>query len=780
MICVRLSPASAKRQEEFANLVAVSGSEPAGAFLAGYKASAPSSSASLSLFLALQAGLKPPQNILLKTFEVFAKLRMYEALVLAFSAYGPRTNTSEEKRLIKRGLLEACISGAAKCAQLFIDFGAEISPSDDHFISRVLDRQTVASIALEQECKQEEESLEAVLQLVLRTNVRLTPEHSEKALSAGGFAIGVLRKATASASSEQLKKLLFLAVDQTQKRLANNSEANVKYLLEQKADANSTVDPWGSTLLDVAIANSCVPVAKVLLEYGADFEGSNLNKVIDSDMLTFLENYVRERANVATEILASSVSGNACGLVLDFLCSQKTPSFVLKSGRAIIGNLPELRELQEEKAHPEKKGRWNKTQWCNVPVRPGRWLMCVSPFMQICFHEECSEEFLINVVGGAVLGGFGSDEWNPKSPSVDKIFFTGRMTFSNCEPYNITWFCDENADLSELESVPVYEPVWREGGALPICTTSSAGMWTSRQEYKYGILAENKCFISIGYEGMDSKDKHHAYVVDAVLRAKAHAEKPVLSFSSHAKITRTQFTDNPTPPVLKIRTNQEKLEDELSAGNTFDGFDSFKRLGFTAPAHLVGYFGPSETMFPASEIDHTLMTPLLASRMCSLIDELMMTWVNEFVVPRVKSLDKHDVESVANTLFPTDGKLDIFALEKMTNVIKTNNSSSSSGSTSSGSTSTSSDFLVLSLRKFLAARDVELDDLTLSAICEALKFFVSEIMELAYNCARDFGRTTILPIDIRFAALNDHELSPLFGDCRAMWPPREAEGSGAL
>ena len=353
-----------------------------------------------------------------------------------------------------------------------------------------------------------------------------------------------------------------------------------------------------------------------------------------------------------------------------------------KKQPCMISKFPKLDPEFEAvvKARQEKDA---KNQFPNMPAQKGDWIVVTPlPTLQVIFHVDCPDDYLIGAVVGAMYGGHNDDSWNPLLPPHDEVIFTGRMSYSEEDPRHVTWFLDamgvtsmeptkeEMHVLDALKKVAVPNgTVLERLNSIVLVGTwnnrynnnnrqdySSAAMWTCQQEYRYGIMAGGKVFLSLGYEAMDDNNVETIpMVLDTVIRAKLHHhhsssnKDDCNSQEQKTLFLRTPFGSHEPGRFEKFpkkRTPAEIFQYDLEHGERYTGIDQIMMFERTFPPkeelrRLSPHFRILDVeainMILQYKFDCALATPL-EEDVTLLLDELLMMFLHEEMVPGMSKM----------------------------------------------------------------------------------------------------------------------------------------------
>mmetsp|Transcript_11026 Transcript_11026/g.23570 ORF Transcript_11026/g.23570 Transcript_11026/m.23570 type:complete len:557 (+) Transcript_11026:1219-2889(+) len=536
------------------------------------------------------------------------------------------------------------------------------------------------------------------------------------------------------------------------------------------------------TVLEVALQCGSPNIVKLLLEDVSESlpSGVILRSLegISSRALTF------PMDKVMLEVLENESSAFPSDAVSvdesESPIAANTNTFEMVSGRAWVGNISDFDSLLQK-----SDGNVSEIQ-SNIVfhnVVPGKWFVFTTPWMQVVAHHQCADDYLVGAVCGAIYGGFKEGQWNPLIPPAADVTFTGRMEYSEDEPRHVTWFTDPNSsEFDKIRHAPV-----PEGNTLmcmlrnKVCvsgTTSHSAMWTCMQEYRYGVYVGGRCFISIGYEGMDLDEAKISIILDSIVRAKRHcclatlSDQPVSTdedskqnSSMKRKFLRTEFSDSASVP--KKRTRQEIFEKKLEEGDRFSGIDFLQKYTpkFPSQGGLIR-FGPVERVFLEediapflSKLENCVIAESLIDDFTLLLDELIMMLLHFKVAPAVvagfeTSSDAQGVYlSAANAAFPNfavSPSVDSFCHDALT-----------AKSVSHGCNLCPAP-LSERILKFLLCRGVPRlalsENNAIVHIYNVCCYIISELLELTNNNRLDCGHSKLVPQHLRQAVLNDPQL----------------------
>ncbi|CAB9508928.1 expressed unknown protein [Seminavis robusta] len=636
------------------------------------------------------------------------------------------------------------------------------------------------------------------------------------------------------------------AKEQKEESSSTTQVSRLALLLPHGVDPNETIAdlvvPWTTSggespekvtsLLEIAIQANDVRGLQALLETGASLLDSGvldrvLTTALSEAMLYALDNALElELSNKVTKQQVLQIS---------------PPTLSIHSGMAWVGNVPDFQTYIRNKINPPKypklddqflaarkkrealrASRTNdKVEFPDLPAQTGDWIVVTPlPTLQLVFHVDCPEDYLLGAITGAMYGGFTDGAWNPLMPPEKEMYFTGRMTFSEEDPRHVTWFMDavpvddgSSADdtspvveamkdvavpdasvLERLQSVSLVG-TWQSNNDNP---QQTAAMWTCRQEYRYGIMAGSQAFISIGYEAMDLPAEKVATVLDTVLRAKHHYHHPDASAAPF--FHRTRFSTSHADYVAQVpkkRTPAEIFEHNVTNGAKYTGLDDW--WGEIPPKEETRRFSPDDRIYNPETINAMLqhkfnvsMARGLEEDVTLLIDELVMMFLHTMIVPGVVKIAKDaageiTVDTLSNQLadegFSNDKSKDginYHCFKRLTKLDEEANEGSQQGESASPpddclapeNAAALKDRIGVFLKKHVLTAEQSIENSRampliteadfLERILSVCQFLVHEVLELSNNGRRDSNLPSIVPRHVRSSVSGDTELEEAF------------------
>ncbi|KAL8759480.1 MAG: hypothetical protein Q9184_003605 [Pyrenodesmia sp. 2 TL-2023] len=243
-------------------------------------------------------------------------------------------------------------------------------------------------------------------------------------------------------------------------------------------------------------------------------------------------------------------------------------------------------------------------------------------------------------------------------------------------------------------------------------------------------------------------------------------------------------------PLRKYETHEERFQRRLQEGFDFRGMEALKMMG--VPSRWGVSPVDEELLGPHTNTDHlfqeTDFVALLRQRASNLdfvepwkdrvvllLNELLMSYLERYIVPLGKSFDT--ILTAAEALTPqrapqqseTGNELrtvDSFLFQHLTQP--------HTDPIPNWDTTT----VAARIRAFLISQSGEQRGLLdneeyIAGLCRALAFLIGEVLELASNGAKNSYCSNIMPVDIRVTVGNDAELFSIFKYSRVYWDGSE-------
>jgi len=255
------------------------------------------------------------------------------------------------------------------------------------------------------------------------------------------------------------------------------------------------------------------------------------------------------------------------------------------------------------------------------------------------------------------------------------------------------------------------------------------------------------------------------------------AARSFLLFSTYTVFTQTTIAGM-QQPLRKYESPQELFQRQLREGFDFRGLEALDLfLPDPKPAEedLLGPYAEKERLFLEADVRAILRqkpNPLdfvdpWRARVESLSNELLMSYLERYIIPQGRSFDT--VLAAAEALTPQRTKhstLD-FHLFKYFTQPHANPIPDLDATT-----------IANRVRAFLLSRSGKERSLFdtdeyMAGLCRCLSFLLGEVLELASNASKDSNRFNIMPIDIRIAVRNDAELFSAFKFSRVFFDGSE-------
>lgn len=255
------------------------------------------------------------------------------------------------------------------------------------------------------------------------------------------------------------------------------------------------------------------------------------------------------------------------------------------------------------------------------------------------------------------------------------------------------------------------------------------------------------------------------------------AARSFLLFSIHTHFTRTAIAGM-QQPLRKEETHEEQFQRRLREGFDFQGMERLNMMSKSSPwsprpadEDWLGPYAENERLFLEADVRAVLRQ--IANRLEfldpwrdaveSLLNELLMSYLERYIVPHSRSFDT--VLAAAEALTPrrnTPKTLDFYLFQHLTQPYADPIPDWDATAVADRG------------RAFLFSRSGEerglfRNDEYVAGLCRCLAFLLGEVLELANNGARDNYRSNIMPVDIRIAVHNDGELFSAFKFSRVYW-----------